>query len=264
LPAEEKALIAMWRAGKSWRGWFPEGGEYTSGTPDGKEGIYFGTDLPPDHKSVALGVPLHGPNLYPASVPELATLVSEYMACATRAAQRVLAAISSALCGDTDWLHDNVTSDPTVLFRVFQYPSGEREWGVGEHTDYGLLTLLYQDNSGGLEVHTPTGWIEAPPITGTLVCNLGDMLERMTGGAYRSTPHRVRATRGGERISFPLFLDPNWHWRPREIPGIQPTPRYRSRWDDADPLEWTGTYGEYLTAKVAKVFPQLFADYVSG
>jgi hypothetical protein len=71
---------------------------------------------------------------------------------------------------------------PTLLFRVFHYPpssAADEGWGVGEHTDYGLLTLLAQDDIGGLEVKTPQGWIPAPPIPGTLVCNIGDMLDRL-------------------------------------------------------------------------------------
>ena len=66
LPDSAKAEIAMERAGAAWRGWFPVGGELTSGVPDGKEGLYFGEELPPDHPVVAAGIPLHGPNLFPA------------------------------------------------------------------------------------------------------------------------------------------------------------------------------------------------------
>src|SRR6185312_17321100 len=110
---------------------------------------------------------------------------------------------------------DESLRDPTVLFRIFNYPSdpqaatGER-WGVGEHTDYGVLTLLKQDACSGLQVRTPTGWLEAPPIPNAFVCNLGDMLERMTGGLYKSTPHRVRNVAGRDRLSWPLFFDPSW------------------------------------------------------
>src|SRR5205809_109244 len=76
------------------------------------------------------------------------------------------------------------TSRPTLLFRIFHYPPSAKNdgrWGVGEHTDYGLLTLLAQDDAGGLQVKTAHGWLEAPPIPETLVCNIGDMLDRLTG-----------------------------------------------------------------------------------
>src|SRR3546814_6019259 len=86
---------------------------------------------------------------------------------------------------------------------LFPYTTLFRSWGVGEHSDYGLLTLLAQDEHGGLQVKTPGGWIAAPPLPGTLVCNIGDMLDRLTGGWYLSTPHRVRNDSGRERLSFP-------------------------------------------------------------
>jgi hypothetical protein len=78
---------------------------------------------------------------------------------------------------------------------------GDGGWGVGEHTDYGLLTLLAQDANGGLQVGTPAGWIDAPPLEGAFVANIGDMLDRLTGGWYRSTPHRVRNVSGRDRLS---------------------------------------------------------------
>ena len=91
------------------------------------------------------------------------------------------------------WFEEHVTADPTVLFRIFHYPPGDdSDWGVAEHTDYGLLTLLAQDDRGGLQVHAPDGWIDVPAEPDVLVCNIGDMLDRLTGGRYRSTPHRVR------------------------------------------------------------------------
>jgi isopenicillin N synthase-like dioxygenase len=129
---------------------------------------------------------------------------------------------------------------------------------VGEHTDYGLLTLLAQDDNGGLQVHTPDGWIDAPPVPGTFVCNLGDMLDRMTGGWYRSTPHRVRNLSGRERLSFPFFFDPDFTMAVPPLPSrARVDERGRPRWDGVDLRAFTGTYGEYLLGKVGKVFPQL-------
>ena len=78
LPEEEKNRIAMRHGGRAWRGFFPIGGELTSGAPDQKEGLYFGTELPVDHPRVVAGTPLHGPNLWPETVPELQDLVLGY------------------------------------------------------------------------------------------------------------------------------------------------------------------------------------------
>ncbi len=152
-----------------------------------------------------------------------------------------------------------------ILFRIFHYPSGpdpgpsEESWGVGEHTDYGLLTILKQDDVGGLEVKAAGGWIDAPPIPGSFVCNIGDMLDRMTRGLYRSTPHRVRTnTSGRDRLSFPFFFDPNFAAEVRPIEGIEAAPDDRhDRWDRQSVHEFRGTYGDYLLGKVARVFPDL-------
>ena len=102
-------------------------------------------------------------------------------------------------------------------------------------------------------------WIALEPTHGAIVCNIGDMLERLTGARYRSTPHRVRNTSGSSRLSFPYFFDPSWDATVPTLP-IPTTPHRGSheRWDGSDVLAWEGTYGDYLTAKVAKVFPELF------
>jgi isopenicillin N synthase-like dioxygenase len=131
---------------------------------------------------------------------------------------------------------------------------------VGEHTDYGLLTILKQDDTGGLQVKSRAGWMAAPPIAGTFLCNIGDMLDRMTGGRYRSTPHRVQNVTRRDRLSFPFFFDPNFNAeiKPIEIPASAAVQSDREeRWDHASVHEFQGTYGDYVLAKVSKVFPQL-------
>ena len=259
LPEADKAAIAMAHGGRAWRGWFPLGGELTSGRPDRKEGLYLGEELGPDDPRVQAGVPLHGPNLFPSQVPELRPLVLEHLAAMTSLGHALLRGLALGLGLDAGWFEDHLTRDPLILFRIFRYPPEPAgDWGVQEHTDYGLLTILRQDGHGGLQVHAPGGWIDAPPLPGTFVCNLGDMLERMTGGRYRSTPHRVRNTGATDRLSFPFFFDPAWDAEvlPVPLPG-EAAVEARARWDGEDVHAFTGTYGDYLWTKVRRVFPDL-------
>jgi len=266
----EKAAVAMARGGPAWRGWFAEGTELTAGRPDHKEGIYFGAELPADDPRVRAGLPLHGANLFPARPAGLRAAVSAWIDTMTALGQDVLSGVSLGLGLPADWIATHLTADPTVLFRIFRYPVVADDpdgWGVAEHTDYGLITLLAHDGTAGLQVR-PRGtdaWLEVPADEGAIVVNLGDMLEAMTGGRYRSTPHRVRPPRAGEapaggRLSFPFFLDPGFDVPVVPIPlpaagSINEAPP--ARWDGLDLTGVSGTYGDYLTAKVAKVFPAL-------
>jgi isopenicillin N synthase-like dioxygenase len=238
--------------------------------PDRKEGIYFGTELGIDDPRVRAGTPLHGPNLFPAHPAALRDAVLDALDALTALAHRLMQGFALGLGLDAGWFARDVTADPTILFRIFHYPpmptdAPGAEWGVGEHTDYGVLTILHQDDTGGLEVKARDGWVAVPPHPDAFVCNLGDMLERMTGGRYRSTPHRVRNPSGRSRLSFPFFFDPGWDTVVGPIPGCeQPVADDVARWDGASPLEFSGTYGEYLVAKVSKVFPALRDDVLEG
>lgn len=261
LPPADKAEIAMARGGPAWRGWFPVGAELTSGQPDQKEGLYFGTELGAEDPRVRAGLPLHGRNLFPRQVPGMRAAVLGYLDALTVLGQAVLRGVALSLGLDAEYFATGYTASPTVLFRVFRYPAvpaAEAGWGVGEHTDYGLLTLLAQDDAGGLQVRTPNGWADAPPLPGTFVANIGDMLDRLTGGWYRSTPHRVRNTSGRDRLSYPFFLDPGFTG---EIPPLPSRAAVgeggEPRWDGQNLHAFTGTYGDYLLAKVGKVFPHL-------
>ena len=259
LPEAEKMQIAMAKGGRAWRGFFPVGGELTSGKPDIKEGLYFGEELGPEDARVQAGLPLHGANQFTASVPELRGLVLDFMRAAEVSAQAILEGVALSLGLEADYFRRTYTAQPTMLFRIFHYPASDAAegWGVGEHTDYGLLTLLAQDAIGGLQVKTPNGWIEAPPIAGALVVNIGDMLDRLTGGVYRSTPHRVLNVSGRSRRSFPFFFDPGFAARIEPLPGRVAGDDSAQRWDRANPHAFEGTYGDYLIGKVGKVFPDL-------
>jgi isopenicillin N synthase-like dioxygenase len=97
LPDDTKAEIAMARGGLAWRGWFPVGAELTSGRPDHKEGVYFGTELPPTDPRVVAGTPLHGPNLFPTDPAGLGPVVLQWMEQVTAVGQAVLRGIALGL-----------------------------------------------------------------------------------------------------------------------------------------------------------------------
>jgi isopenicillin N synthase-like dioxygenase len=258
LPEARKMEIAMARGGRAWRGYFAVGGELTSGKPDLKQGLYFGEELDERDPRVAEGLPLHGRNLFSTDVPGLRPAVLRFMDEATRAAHAIMEGVALSLGLDAQYFRRTYTARPTLLFRVFEYPANVGEgWGVGEHTDYGLLTLLAQDENGGLQMKTPNGWIEAPPIRGTIVCNIGDMLDRLTGGLYKSTPHRVRNVSGRSRLSFPFFFDPAFDAEIVPLPSSDARDDSSERWDHANVHDFCGPYGDYLLSKVSKVFPEL-------
>ena len=254
-----KLEIDMSRGGRAWRGYFPVGGEMTSGKPDRKEGIYFGAELAENHPLVKSQTPLHGRNLFPSGLPQFRQTVLDYMATMTHLGHVLMTGVALSLGLEESYFADRYTAEPLVLFRIFNYPpSSEEGWGVGEHTDYGLLTILKQDESGGLQVKIKSRWVDAPPIPNSFVCNIGDMLDRMTGGLYLSTPHRVRNLSGRDRLSFPFFFDPSFdaEVKPIKIAG-EINDNKRERWDRSSVHEFRGTYGDYLLNKVSKVFPHL-------
>jgi isopenicillin N synthase-like dioxygenase len=258
----EKMQIHMSHGGRAWRGYFPVGGELTSGQPDLKEGLYFGTELGADDPRVRAGTPMHGRNLFP-DAPQFRASVLAYMSALETVGQQVLSLMAQGLHLDGDYFRRQFTADPTVLFRIFRYPPDEaaREgWGVGAHTDYGLLTLLQQDAVGGLQVLNRDRWLEVPPLADSLVCNVGDMLERLTNGRYLSALHRAKNLSARERLSMVLFLDPSFDAKLEPLPGVAADtgqPHTNVRWDRIDPHAMQGTYGEYLLSKVSKVFPEL-------
>jgi isopenicillin N synthase-like dioxygenase len=246
------------------------GGELTSGRPDRKEGLYFGEELPEDDPRVLAGTPLHGPNLFPR-LPGYNEATLDYMRALTGLGHKLMASIGRGLKLGDHYFVDRYTNNPTTLFRVFNYPSSAQaaegeDQGVGAHTDYGLLTILSQDDIGGLQIRYEDRWIDVPPIRGAFVCNIGDMLERLTSGRYTSALHRVVNRTPHSRLSMPFFFDPRFDAELAAIADVGPSsprPEIVKRWDGIDLREVHGTYGDYLLGKVSKVFPDLRRQHLS-
>lgn len=214
LPAEVKRNT---RANMLHRGWHAAGGAVMKGAkkPDLKEFYSMGLDLPADHPAVLAGEKLRGPNQWPAELPELRPAMEAYFAAIGDTGARLLRAVAAGLGLDPGFFapHYRLPLQRTqAIFYPPQPPEDEDVFGLAAHTDFGCITLLWQDSSGGLEVRERQGgaWIPAPPIPGTLVVNVGDLLGRWSNDRFASTPHRVRNLSGHERMSIATFYDPDF------------------------------------------------------
>jgi isopenicillin N synthase-like dioxygenase len=194
------------------RGFMPQGiNQHPGYAPDLKESYEIGLDLPLTDPDVMAGLPLHGPNRWPADFPELKEVVEVYFAAAQALGMRLLRPIAASVGMPEDFFYP-YTTKPMVQMRLFHYPPqppvSESQFGVAPHTDYGLVTLLLQDPIGGLELRKRDGeWIAAPYVPGTLVVNIGDLFQRWTNDIYISNFHRVVNRTGRERFSIPLFFN---------------------------------------------------------
>lgn len=240
LPPEEKEKSAIEHSA-CHRGWFRVGGENLDPekqkqTGDLKEGFKIGRDLPLDHERVKAGLPLHGPDIWP-DLPGWREVMQDYYDRLVELGKTILSAFAVSLGLEKNhfepWLGITMTTLGPLHYPPQTGRITEAQLGAGKHTDYGCLTLLHQDSSGGLQVQGLDGrWIDAPPIPGTFVVNIGDMMERWTNGVFRSTPHRVINISGHERYSLPFFFDPDFYapveclptcLKPGETPKYPPT-----------------------------------------
>ena len=142
-------------------------------------------------------------------------LTNFYKAC-LEGAYRIQRVFSKALGLEQDFFVQYHQGE-NVSLRLLYYPSSgiddvaEGQLGAGAHTDYGMITLLFQNDIGGLEVQDGEGtWHSVTPENDAIVINTGDLMERWTNGKYRSTPHRVQPKLGDvDRYSIAVFVDPD-------------------------------------------------------
>ncbi|MCP9481613.1 isopenicillin N synthase family oxygenase [Shimia sp. CNT1-13L.2] len=172
---------------------------------------------------------LSGPNQWPDldGFRDTLTAYAEQLSHLGHALMQV--ALKAAGVSDTAIM--SAFDTPTIWLRLLHYPPSPAAapddlYGSAPHTDFGCLTILAQDDVGGLQVRTPGGdWVDAPRIPGSFVVNVGDMLHRLSNGRLLSTPHRVINRSGRERFSCPFFYDPNVATTIAPLPGTG-TPRF--------------------------------------
>ena len=199
------------------RGWLAQGMSRLQGskTHDLKEVFFWGRETLPDDPDVIAGKPLCAVNQWPKHFPRLHAELIPYYDAVCAAAHRIMAALAVSLDRPADFFAP-AYKKPLARGQLVYYPASTAEdeaqerFGVAPHTDFGVLTILLQDNSGGLQVRAKSGaWIEAPPIPGTLVCNIGDLLARWSNDRFASTVHRVINRSTSARYSIPVFFDPH-------------------------------------------------------
>lgn len=214
LPLDEKNRYPIADTYPHQRGYVPLLGEELGmdETADLKESFDLGLDLPVDDPDVVAGKPFHRPNVWPAGVPGFREAITAYHDEMLRLSRVLGRAIALSLELPAAFFVERMQK-PIANLRLLHYPpyvaaDDRRVVSAGAHSDYGFITILAQDDVGGLQVQSPDGtWIEAPPIPGTFVINIGEMLANWTNDLFVATRHRVMNVGTRDRYSMPLFLD---------------------------------------------------------
>lgn len=250
--AQAKAYFACDEATKMARyiglsenhsGYVPAGEEqFIGGTDDLKEAY----DVNIDYTATTGRKPLLGPNLWP-DMPGFREDALAYYQHVTGIGRQLFACFALALGLREDHFAAALKHPPSQL-RMIHYPlddQAEDRPGMGAHTDYECFTLLFA-TAPGLQIVNKRGqWMDVPLIEGTMIMNIGDMMENMSGGRYVATRHRVKKVRE-ERYSFPLFQACDYdHVITPISPGESP-PRYGAV-----------RCGDHLFAQTAQTFRYL-------
>ena len=258
LPLGAKRTLARTR--ENPRGYYDR--ELTKNRRDQKEVFDFAAvlhaELPDDHP-VNRAV-IDGTNRWPSALPRFRATMLDYLAACERLALRLLGALSSGLGVDENALRPCFCPVHSGFARLNYYPLDDPlepavaatltslgDMALHHHSDAGALTILLQDDVGGLQVGTGDGWVEVTPVEGALVINIGDMMQIWSNDRYHAAVHRVRPVRGRPRYSIPFFYNPAYTTdvAPLPVAGAG-SPRYRTlNWGQFRQTRADGDYADY-------------------
>ena len=234
LPKEEKLKLDKSKSvGASNRGYELIGGQgLEEGTlPDLKEGFYVGQDIPASDPRVQKKAFLMGPNIWPPSDLVSEDVFKEPMSAYYTQIHALSLKVLEVLAAGMEYpnvqsvFEEFTANDPVASIRLLHYPPDKgndaRQLGAGAHTDFGAITLLLQDETGGLQVWDYGGkeWRDVTPVKEAYVVNVGDMLQMWTSGKYKSSLHRVVNRSGRDRYSVPFFFDGNVDFELKPLDG---------------------------------------------
>ncbi|KMZ72203.1 2-oxoglutarate (2OG) and Fe(II)-dependent oxygenase superfamilyprotein [Zostera marina] len=254
LQDEEKLKIKL-TSKSGFRGYQLIKENITKGLPDLHEAIDLYKEIEPGMYG-QLGTTLVGSNQWPENPTRMKSVMEKYVDLLKEVSRKIMRGIALALGGPVDTFEqEQMAGDQFWVMRLIGYPGSNSNSkntdsvGCGAHTDYGLLTLVNQDeSSSALEVKNQNDeWISAVPIPGTFVCNIGDMLQVWSNGEYRSTVHRVIVDSPKYRVSVPFFYEPNFD------AAVEPLEFCKSRNGGVARFEKV-VYGEHLVRKVLTNF----------
>ncbi len=214
--------------------------------PDQKEVFFWGREVGANDPDYLAGVPLCGPNQWPANSTEFKTAIEQYSHFVEGIGSVLLEIIATALGQSRDYFKPfyERTMHRGQLLRYPPTDNHPDQFGVAAHSDFGCITLLLQETAG-LEVQFPDGqWVAAPPMENTLVVNIGDLLERWSNLRLPSTKHRVRNISEDARYSIAMFYDPS----PRAV--VDPADLQLEEGLGFEPIE----AAEYILSKNKKAF----------
>lgn len=235
-PEEEKLRYDI-HARARHRGYVPFGGlnadPHEPGT-DLQEAYEIGLELPESDPHYRAGNMMHGPNIWPETPSDFGAVVYDYFEHVHALGRTLFRGFALALDLPEDWFEDKIRKPMTQL-RAIHYPPQEplvrnpKEIGIGAHSDYECFTILAASTPGLQVVNRAGQWIDAPPIEGTFIINIGDMMERWTNGRFVSTVHRVINATGAERYSLAFFFGADYETVVECLPsccGPDNPPRY--------------------------------------
>lgn len=210
LPVEQRQELAIAKSA-AFRGYTTLGDEQTNGTSDWRDQLDLGWEQEsPTDPDAPAWYRLRGPNQWPLDVPAMSGVVLNWARQMQTLGVTALRALALGLGQDMHCFDGGFVPSSDMHIKVIRYPERaepEADQGVGAHHDTGVLTFIAQQQPG-LQVETSSGFIDAAPIPGAYIMNLGEMLQRSTSGYLRATPHRVISPVGGERISVAFFFNP--------------------------------------------------------